>query len=208
MTVEKSGFYYPNKIVRIYIKNIEKTIGSAAMEVVYDLANIPLTDRPPPNNYAKEFDFANFAAINTALGKMYGPRGERGLTTHAGRAAFTDGLAEFASVLGVGDLALKAIPTQAKVRIGLKAIAETFNKFTDITVEIQEADDYFIYVNHRCPVCWGRKSDYPVCYSSISLIEAGLSWVSNGKKFRIEEVACFATGDQTCTFHIWKEPIG
>jgi predicted hydrocarbon binding protein len=40
------------------------------------------------------------------------------------------------------------------------------------------------------------------------VIEEGLHWVSGGLKFRVEEIECVAMGGETCTFAIYKEPIG
>jgi predicted hydrocarbon binding protein len=205
MAVKESGLYYPNKMGYIYIKNIEGTIGPEAVKAVYELADVPLDYYPPPNNLANEFDFAYFGSITAAIDQMYG-RGGRALNMHAGKAAFSKGLAEYGSVLGIGELAFKAIPLTAKLRVGLRAMAETFSKFTDQLSTVDEADEYFIYTIHRCPVCWGRTSDRPICYSAIGILDEGLGWVSGGKKFHIEEVSCHAVGDEHCIFHIQKTP--
>ena len=195
-------------MARIYLMSVERTIGEQAMQKVYDLAEVPADDRPPPNNYARQFDFVYMGAINTALGQMYGYRGEHALTTKAGHDSFTHGLAEYGPITGASDLALKAISLKIRMRIGLKAITETMTKFSDQTTTIEDGGDYFIYTIHRCPVCWGRQAEKPICYSSISLLDAGLRWISRGKhKFKLEEVACHAVGDKNCIIHIWKEPI-
>jgi predicted hydrocarbon binding protein len=207
VAVEKSGLYYPNKMAYIYVTSVEETIGSEAMKAVYDLAGVPQDHCPPPNNHAKEFDFAYFGAINTAIDQMYG-RGGRGLLLHAGRATFAKGMAEFGTVIGVSELAFKAIPLVAKLRVGLRAMAETFNKFSDQPCTIDEADEHFVYIIHRCPVCWDRTSQSPICYGATGILEEGLTWVSGGKTFQVEEVACHATGDEFCVFHIQKEPVG
>lgn len=207
MALELSGFYYPNKMARIYVLSIEETIGSEAMQKVYDLAGVPPELYPPPNNFAKAFDFAYYAGIGAALEKMYGLRGERGLALHAGRASFSGGLAEFGAVIGVSELSFKAIPLRAKLKVGLKALAETFSKFSDVLADVTEADDHFIYTIRRCPGCWGRSSDRPICYNAVGVIEDGLRWLSDGKSFAVEEVKCRAAGDEACVFHIRKDPL-
>ncbi len=161
---------------------------------------------PPANDFAKAFDFAYYGAIGGALEKMYGHRGERGLMLHAGRAAFEDGLAQYGAITGAGDLTLKAIPVAAKMKIGLKTVAETFNKFSDQLTELAEETDHFIYVVNRCPACWGRHSPRPVCYTTIGLLEAALQWVSGGLHFEITQQNCHALGHTNCTFHIPKTP--
>lgn len=207
MAVELSGFYYPNKMARIYVLSIEETIGREAMLAVYDLAGVPREHYPPPNNFAKNFDFAYYGGIGAALEKMYGLRGERGLALHAGRASFAGGLAEFSSLIGVSELTFKTIPLKIKLKIGLTALAETFAKFSDVLAEVTDADDHFIYTIRRCPGCWGRTSDRPICYNAVGVLEEGLRWVSSGKSFRVEEAACLAMGQEACVFHIQKEPL-
>jgi hypothetical protein len=207
MAVEKSGYTFPNKIAHIYVKAIEQTLGSQAMHKVLELAGVPENQVPPPNNFARDFDFAYFGALGAALEKLYGPRGERGLTLHAGRVSFSGGLAEYGPILGVSELAFKMMPMQAKMKIILKAVTEVFTKFSDQITVVEETDDHFIYTIQRCPVCWGRTSSLPVCYSAIGIVEGALAWVSSGRSFRVEQVACHAMGDQYCILHIKKEPL-
>ncbi|HRE26374.1 MAG TPA: 4-vinyl reductase, partial [Anaerolineales bacterium] len=81
-TVErvKSGYYYPNKMGRIYLTALEEVMGKNGLNAILRLAGLDrFIDRYPPDNLAKEFDFADIAALHTALEEMYGPRGGRGL---------------------------------------------------------------------------------------------------------------------------------
>ncbi|MCB0210618.1 MAG: 4-vinyl reductase [Anaerolineae bacterium] len=206
MTAKTSGLYYPNKMARIYILSIQETIGADAMDAVLAQAGVPPEFNPPPSNFAQEFDFAYFAGIGTALEKMYGPRGERGLTVHAGRASFAKGLAEYGPITGTRELAFKMINLEAKLRILFKAMAESYSRFSDQKTTTAEADDHFKFLIHACPRCWHRTSDKPICYSAIGILEEACSWVSSGQKFLVEEVECIATGAEACVFHIQKEP--
>lgn len=208
MAVEKSGLYYPNKIGRIYLMAMEEVMGTNGIKAVLNLAKAPeLIGNYPPNNLAREFDFADFGAIGAAIEEMYGPRGGRGLALRAGRASFAQGLSEFGSVIGASELAFKVIPLNTKVKVGLKAMAETFSKFSDQATEVEEADDHFVYTIKKCPVCWGRTSDRNICYGAVGILQEGLRWVSGGKDFRVEETECHATGQPNCVFHIFKEPL-
>ena len=206
MAVKESGICYLNKVVYIFTTTIEQTIGSEAMKAIFEQAGVPPRFYPPPNNLAKEFDFVYFGAINATIDQMYG-RGGRGLLIHAGRASFAEGLAEFGTLIGASELAFKAIPLEAKLKIGLRAMAETFSKFSDQLTTTDETDEHIVYTIHKCPVCWGRTSQKPICYTAAGVIEAGLDWVSGGKKFHVEEVACHAAGDEHCVFYIRKEPL-
>ena len=174
MTITESGYLYPNKMARIHVLSIEETIGHEAMMAVFNTAGIPHELYPPANNFAKGFDFAYYGAIGSVLEKMYGHRGERGLMLHAGRAAFDDGLAQYGAIVGTSDLAFKAIPVGAKLKIGIKAVAEVFNKFSDQVTLVSEEPDYFVYTIHHCPACWGRTSSRPICFTTVGLLERSL----------------------------------
>jgi hypothetical protein len=208
VAVEKSEFNYPNKMGYIYLTAIEEEIGPKAIAAVLTLAQIPeYINNYPPDNLAREFDFAHLSVVGAALEEMYGPRGERGLGLHAGKACFTRGRDAFASLSGLGELALKAIPFQTKIKIGLKGMAEAFSKFSDQVTSVDESETHFIYTIHRCPVCWGRTNSKPICYVATGIIESGLQWLSQGQIFEVEEVACQAMGEEACIIHISKEPF-
>ena len=209
MPTAKSGFYYPNKMARIYLLSIEEIVGPEAMKAVLGLVGLAeYIGHYPPDNMGREFDFADFAAIGASLEQLYGLRAERGLALHAGKACFSQGLAEFGSISGLGELAFKAIPFNTKLKIGLKAMAESFAKFGDQITTVTEEADRFIYTIQRCPVCWGRTSPKPICFIATGIIKAGLEWFTGGQEFTVEEVACQACGHQACVFQICKTPLG
>ncbi len=208
-SIPKSGFYYSNKMVRLTLEALEDVMGRNGLNAILNLANqANLIDNYPPNNLEREFDFADFSAINQALEEMYGPRGGRGLALRAGRAGFAGGLRNFGALAGVGDLAFKVLPLQAKLRIGLPAMARIFSQTSDQYSTVEERERDFVYTIHRCPVCWGRKgADKPVCYAATGVILEALKWVSGGNEFRVNEQHCIAMGDPVCDFVILKEPI-
>ena len=184
-------------------------MGRNGVNAILNLANLPnLMENLPPDNLEKAFDFADLSAIMGALEEMYGPRGGRGLALRAGRATFSDALRNFGALAGVGDLAFKVLPLQAKLRIGLPAMAKIFSQISDQLSTVEEKDDHLVYTIHRCPVCYGRHSDKPDCYIAAGLLQESLKWVSGGSEFRVNESKCIAMGDPTCEFIVYKEPIG
>jgi predicted hydrocarbon binding protein len=185
-------------------------MGKNGLNAILNLAHLPhLIDNLPPNNLDREFDFADFSSINLALEEMYGPRGGRGLALRAGRAAFDDALRNFGALAGAGDLAFKVLPLQAKMRIGIPAMAKIFSQISDQYTTVKEQDNEFLYTIHRCPVCWGRPpSDRPVCFVAVGLLQEGLKWLSGGNEFRVNESKCVAMGNEVCEFVIQKSPMG
>lgn len=207
--IPKSGLYYPNKIARIALTAIEDVMGKNGLNAILNLASLShLIDNYPPDNLERQFDFADFSAINGALEEMYGPRGGRGLALRAGRATFAEGLRNFGALAGAGDLAFKVLPLTAKVHIGIPAMAKIFSTTSDQLSTVEEKGDHFLYTIHRCPVCWGRTVDKPACFMAAGLLQEGLKWVSGGREFRVQQTTCHAAGDPACDFQIFKEPIG
>jgi hypothetical protein len=206
--IPKSGLYYPNKIARIALTAIEDVMGKNGLNAILNLASLTeLIDNYPPGNLERQFDFADFSAINGALEEMYGPRGGRGLALRAGRATFAEGLRNFGALAGAGDLAFKVLPLTAKLHIGIPAMAKIFSTTSDQYSTVEEKSDHFAYKIHKCPVCWGRTVDKPACFMAVGLLQEGLKWLSGGREFRVVQITCHAVGDPACDFQIFKEPI-
>ena len=207
--IPKSGYYYPNKAARITLESLLNVMGKNGLNAILNLAHLPhLIDNYPPNNLERDFDFADFTAVNWALEEMYGPRGGRGLALRAGRATFADVLRNFGALAGVGDLAFKVLPLSAKMRIGVPTMARIFSQISDQHSTVEEIENEFVYTIHRCPQCWGRKGlDKPVCFMGAGLLQEGLKWISGGSEFRVSETKCMAMGDEKCVYIINKTPI-
>lgn len=206
--VPKSGYYYPNRIGRIYLEAMEEVMGRNGLNALLNLIGLKeYIQEYPPENLERAFDFADFSNLNQGLDDIYGPRGGRGLALRGGRATFARGLKGFGALAGVGDLAFKVLPLATKMKIGLPAMARVFTQFSDQITRVESFDDHHLYHIDRCPVCWGRHAEKQICYVAVGLLQEGLRWVSGGMEFRVEEVECIAMGNDSCTFKIDKEPI-
>jgi hypothetical protein len=156
-----------------------------------------------------EFDFAYMSALCQGLEEMYGPRGGRGLQLRLGRVLFAEGLANFGALVGASDLAFKVLPLNAKLKAGLPAIAKVFDSLSDQKSHVTNpGGDYYLYVIDRCSMCWEREVDRPVCFIASGIIEEALRWVSGGRTFRVDEISCIGMGDDSCSYAIYKEPLG
>src|SRR3989337_98530 len=164
--IPKSQYHYANKIARITLKALEEVMGKNGLNAILNLARLPhLIDNYPPDNLERQFNSADFSAINLALEEFFGPRGGRGLALRAGRTAFADSLRNCGALAGVGDLAFKVLPLGVKMRIGIPAMAKIFSQISDQYSTVQEREHDYLYTIHRCPVCSGRSGvDRPVCF--------------------------------------------
>ncbi len=193
---------------RIILTAMEEIMGRHGVNAVLNLAHLPhLVNNYPPNNLNLGFSFVEVSLIQQTLDDMYGVRGGRGLALRAGRETWKYALKEFAPILGISDLATRILPLGLKLKIGLEMFAETFNKFTDQRVRLGENAQSYLWMIERCPMCWQRTSEKPCCHLAVGLLEQSLDWVSQGKRFQVEEVSCIACGDETCTITISKKPL-
>jgi len=208
VAIPKSGLYYPNKFARITILAMEEVMGKNGLNAIFNMASLNhLIDNYPLDNLEREFDFADYSSLHSALEEMYGPRGGRGLALRAGRAVFTSALKNFGALAGVGDMAFKVLPLPVKIKVGLPSVAKVFSQLSDQHTTVEEQDNEYLYIIHKCPVCWGRKTDKPACYTATGLLQECFKWVSGGHEFRVNEEKCIALGDDVCSFIIQKEPI-
>ena len=66
--IEPSGHYYPNMVARIYIEAMEEIMGKNGLNAILYLAGLShLIDNYPPKDLKKEFEFADYSALNGAL---------------------------------------------------------------------------------------------------------------------------------------------
>lgn len=206
--IPESNYYYPNKMGRIFLLALEEVMGRNGLNALLNLIQLPrYIQELPPDNLERQFDFAHITNLNKGLEDIYGPRGGRGLALRGGRAIFARGLKGFGALAGVGDLAFKVLPLKTKLRIGVPAVARIFTQFSDQISRVEDHGDHFLYYIDRCSMCWGRKTDRPVGFIAVGILQETLRWVSGGLEFRVEELECIGTGAESGLFRIDKEPI-
>jgi hypothetical protein len=206
--IEPSGYYYPNRLGRVTLNAIEEILGKNGIDALLRSAGLERRiDNYPASNLSREWDFAEFSALDAALDDMVGPRGGRALSFRVARTVFNQGLQSFAAFAEMADLAFRMLPQRTKMKVGLKAMAEVFTEFSDQPSHVEEAEGCYLFVIDRCPVCWGRKTDKPICHVAAGLIQAGATWISGGPTYRVREIECIAQGGNTCSFEVPQDPV-
>ena len=209
-TPDLSGYCYPNRFGLILFDALETIVGRNGLNAILDRACLSqFISSPPPDVLDKGFDSAYISALSRALEAMYGPRGGRGLQLRLGRVLFAEGLANFGALAGVSDLAFKVLPLQARLQVGLPAVAKVFDSLSDQISYIRDpGGDRYHYVIERCSMCWGPTVDRAGGFIAAGIIEEAVRWISGGRTFRVDQVSCMGMGDANCTFHVHKELIG
>ena len=201
-------YYYPNRMGRIVLTSMETIMGRHGVNATLNLAGLDhRVNNFPPNDLRREFTFTELGAIQQTLDDLFGVRAGRALAKRIGQETFKYALKDFMPVMGIADLAFRPLHLGLKIKIGLEIFAETFNKFTDQVVRLEEESDKHLWIIERCPVCWQRQSKDPCCHLAVGLLQESLSWVSNRREFPVTEVSCVAAGDQCCTITIHKKPL-
>ncbi len=205
---EATRYYYPNRGGRIVLTALEEIIGRHGVNAILHLGKLPhFVNNYPPNNLSLGFEFAEFGTIMETMEQVFGRRAGRALALRAGRETFKYLLKDFMPVMGIADLAARALPLGIKMKIGLNVFAESFNKLTDQVVRLGEDQVQYYWRIERCPICWGRRTDSPCCHFAVGVLDQSLFWLSKGQRFTIAQVECFAAGDEACVIAIAKSPL-
>jgi len=200
------SFFYPRKMGRIILTGMEEVMGSHGVDALLRLSSLEqYIQNYPSSSTERDFSFETISLLQSTLEQQYGPRGGRGVALRAGRACFKYGLKEYGSMLGLTEVAFRLLSLPVKLRTGTKSFADLFNKHTDQIVRVEEKGDRIYWHIERCPLCWERKADEPVCHLAVGLIQESLYWLSGGKVFDVRETTCIASGDSDCTIEI--DPI-
>lgn len=199
---------YPQKMGNIILLGTEEVIGKSGLDAVLHLGALEdAAQLARSDSDERTFSFESISRLHQSLEQLYGPRGGRGLALRAGRATFKYGLKEYGSMLGLTEMAFRLLPLSTKLHTGANSFAGLFNKHTDQRVRVEEFDTTILWHIERCPLCWERTSDGPVCHLAVGLLQEALYWLSGGKVFSVEEIACHAHGDERCTILIQKTPL-
>ena len=201
-------FYYPNRMGRIILLAMEEVMGRNGVNALLNLASLShLIENYPPDTSEPAFAFSTVGNLTQMLEQQYGPHGGRGLALRIGRACFSYGVRQYGTQLGLTEMAFRLLPLPMKVSAGAKVFAELFNNFTDQRVRVVEEDGKLLWHIDRCPLCWERTAQDPVCHLAVGLLQEALYWLSGGKVFQVEEQTCIAAGDAACTIIIDQTPI-
>ncbi len=201
-------FYYPNRMGRIILLSMEEVMGRNGVNAILKLASLSaLMEAYPDDSTKLAFPFTTLSGITDMLEHAYGPHGGRGLALRVGRASFNYGVRQYGTQLGLTEMAFRLLPLPLKVSAGARVFAELFNNFTDQRVRVEEDNGKLLWHIDRCPLCWERKSQDPVCHLAVGLLQEALCWLSGGKIFNVQEQTCIAAGDAACTIVIDQSPI-
>ena len=201
-------YYYPQKMGRLILQGMEEVMGTSGVNTVLHLGSLnSIIENYPTTSSERTFSFETVSALQASLEKVYGPRGGRGVALRVGRSSFRYGLKEYGSMLGLTEMAFRLLPLPTKLHTGARVFADLFNKHSDQKVRVDESENKIYWIIEHCPLCWERTADEAICHLAVGVLQEALYWLSGGKVFSVEETACVARGDETCTIVIDQTPL-
>lgn len=208
MTIELSGYHIPNRIARYMIVTLQDLMGENGLNAVLKQSGLPpYQEICPPDTMDNAFDFSLYSAICASVANTYGPRGAKVFLIRAGKASFRNGIQSFIDNYGAGlEIGGKILPITFKLPLLLKWIAKNYTETSDRIVEVKDGGDHYIYINKRCPVCYGRTVSAPDCHITLGFLQEATAFISNEAQFQIRQTTSIAAGDESCDFIIPKKP--
>jgi predicted hydrocarbon binding protein len=193
---------------QVLLCSVAEVIGTDYMDTVID--RTLASDLGNVKSAAKDDEASSLRTVSLLqmeLEHAYGHRGGQGLALLSGRNFFNHAMRLNSDRLGFTSSAflLKTLPQ--KIEVTLQAMAELFNQFSDHQAVIETSERGIYWRLKRCPFCWERNENDPICHFTIGLLQEALYWVSGGKIYPVEETTCLACGDPECLIVIGRTPL-
>ena len=192
-------FFYPNIWGLGVLNAAEDILGEKGVNALLNLAGLSeYIGNYPPANIKKEFPFSHVAKIQQGLWDMYGSKGARVFAVKGGEETFNFSLEKYEKVSKAAQAAMAVTvgSMSTKIKAGLYFFAKFFNTVSDQVVRVEEDDTHWKWIIERCPICWGRKSDEPLCHLAVGVLNAASKWATDGETLRIKATECIATGSK------------
>jgi predicted hydrocarbon binding protein len=189
----------------VILNGMEEVIGPGGLNEFLNRSDMAfLKEACQTKDECTRISYHDLSMAQLNLEELYGQPGGRGLALIAGRNYFTYGMRQYGKTLGLHDLTFKLLPLKTKLNVGLTRIARLITESSDSTIHVEESPSQFHWSVERCPLCWKRHSDVPICHMQVGMLQEFTYWVSGGKIFSIVETECSAAGAETCVFTINK----
>ncbi len=210
--------YDPRQLGRVLHQAMEEVLGKAGLCSLLqadrgsglEALDPSLSSDAMGNEFLEEggrFSASKLSHILGTLEQQYGSAAGKGLALRVGRACFQYGLREFGECLGLTTTSFRLRPFPIKLNKFAGAVAGLFSSTGEEPVRIERGEGKLRWHMHHCPFCGERHSQEAGCLLPVGLAEEALYWLSGGKIFSVEEVACIARGDPACVVQVDETPL-
>ncbi len=191
-----------NALVRQALMASQEVMGENGLNAVLRSAGLErYIGNLPPDDMEPGVKTSEYARFNEAIEEFYG-RGGRGILQRVGRASFQYGISEQSALLGIAGAALKFLPQKQRIKFVLNAMVDALKKTNpQVDAWAGELNGKLVFVDRTCAICYGRKSDKPICHLYVGSIGEAVKWAT-GHEYQVRETHCSAMGDDYCCFEI------
>ena len=205
---QEEPLFIPNIFGRLLLQAYEEVMSREGITELHSRAGLNhLLQNLPPENLDPSFCADDMGVLHEALEERYGVHAGRGIALRAGRVCFKYGLKDFGETVGISGSGFRLLPLSKKIERGLYTLSALAQEYTPTRIELLQTSNTFSWKVERCPLCWQRKVEGPCCQLAVGLFQEALFWISGGKNYLVEETACIAAGDSSCTFEITRTPL-
>ena len=191
------------EMVRIILEASSVVVDPTEVEALAASAGIPSAG--PERAIA--WSWKNFQDLSLALDARYGPLGARGTALKVGRAAFQGVVRTYGSADGFEETQYQLLPVRKRARAGLEKLAAIFDCACGMRVAVTAEPDAWLWTLADCEQCNDPAVEAMVSHFMLGLLQAYLGWISGGKVFQVEEIACRADGAPNCVIRILRLPL-
>ncbi len=191
-----------NALVRQALVAAQEVMGQNGLNTVLRTSHLErFIDNFPPEDMQPGVKTSEYARLNEAIEAFYG-RGARGMLRRIGKASFQYAVREQSGLMGLAGAALKLMPQKQRIRFILNQMLGALKK-TNPQVDgwVEEKDGVIAYCERTCGICYGRKSEQPICHLYVGSIGEAVRWATD-TNFDIRETHCVAKGDEYCRFEV------
>ena len=189
----------------------EEVVGKQGLGIILRENNLErFVDNYPPENLkltqvVSSGDYANLCA---GVMKFYGRAG-KSVVIRIGRLSAKYAIEKQGVIFNIAArTAIKLMPLSSQIKTGLENMQDGYRKIykdggSEIHLRIEDRGDKWAYIAENCPLCTGKESDSPICWSFIGTLKESTMWLTS-KELEIEEVECRAMGVPACVWEISK----
>ena len=206
-----SELLQPEAYMRWALLAAEEVVGKQGLGIILRENNLErfIGNYPPENlKLSQLVSSGDYANLCTGLMKFYGRAG-KSVVIRIGRLSAKYAIEKQGAVFNVAArTAAKLMPLSSQIKTVLENMQDGFRKLykeggSEFHVSIEDRRDKWAYIAESCPLCAGKESDSPICWSWIGTLKESTLWLT-GKELEIEEVECRAMGAPACVWEISK----
>jgi hypothetical protein len=191
-----------NALVRQALVAAQEVMGQNGLNTVLRTSGLErFVNNLPPDDLNPGVNTLEYARLNEAIESFYG-RGGRGMLRRIGKASFQYAVREQAGLMGLAGTALKLLPQRQRIRFVLNSMVNALKKSNpQVDAWVEDKDGKLAYCERTCAICYGRKSEQPICHLYVGSIAEAVRWASD-TNYDIRETHCVAKGDEYCRFEV------